>query len=150
MLSKVMSGRGGETKRGRGRGRGRGAKDGRGRGQADEYEPERLVPRKRGLFSRDLSEMMHGFGDGKPPFTESVEHVEEMCVDYITAVMQKATELATLRDVKVTTEDIMFVMRKDTKKYERAKELLQKDKEIKAAKKDMDFDERTLAKEEGD
>ena len=67
---------------------------------ADEYEPERLVPRKRGLFSRDceqacclqiqgcacfdclshlhpaVSEMMHGFGDGKPPFTESVEHVE--------------------------------------------------------------------------
>eukprot|EP00891_Asterochloris_glomerata_P004293 jgi/Astpho2/4293/Aster-x1210 len=90
------------------------------------------------------------------------EGKQEMCVDYITAVMQKATELATLRDVKVTTEDIMFVMRKasldiwqpsgrmDTKKYERAKELLQKDKEIKAAKKDMDFDERTLAKEEGD
>ncbi len=23
-----------------------------------------------------VSEMMHGFGDGKPPFTESVEHVE--------------------------------------------------------------------------
>lgn len=38
--------------------------------------------------------------------------LQEMCVDYITAVMQKATELATLRDVKVTTEDIMFVMRK--------------------------------------
>ena len=115
-------------------------------------------------------------------------------MDYITAIMQKATELATLRDVKVSTEDIMFVVRKvsqcldkwqpdqadwlatarqeeetdavsialtamcclsegatrcllaqrqtcypcvlqDTKKFERARELLQKDKEIKAAKK---------------
>ena len=38
--------------------------------------------------------------------------LQEMCVDYIAAVMQKATELATIRDVKVTTEDIMFVVRK--------------------------------------
>ena len=33
-------------------------------------------------------------------------------MDYITAIMQKATELATSRDVKVSTEDIMFVVRK--------------------------------------
>ncbi|CAK9213528.1 hypothetical protein BDL97_18G098500 [Sphagnum fallax] len=102
------------------------------------------LKRKRGLFSKDLRLMMYGFGDDPDPMQETVLLMEDILIDYITDTVHKAQDVASRRG-KLTTEDIMFLVRKDARKFARVKELLAMNEELKRARKAFEVDEDKLA-----
>ncbi|CAI7777786.1 unnamed protein product, partial [Closterium sp. NIES-53] len=90
--------------------------------------------KKAGIFLRELRLMMYGFGDDPEPLPETVELVEEMVIEYITDLVHRAQEVAARRG-RLTTEDVLFLIRKDPRKFARARELLAMNVELKEARK---------------
>ncbi|XP_063237358.1 transcription initiation factor TFIID subunit 13 isoform X2 [Bacillus rossius redtenbacheri] len=91
--------------------------------------------RKR-LFSKELRCMMFGFGDDQNPYTESVDLLEDLVIEFITDMTHKAMEIG--RTGRVQVEDIVFLVRKDQRKYARVKDLLTMNEELKKARKAFD------------
>ncbi|XP_030376999.1 transcription initiation factor TFIID subunit 13 [Scaptodrosophila lebanonensis] len=91
--------------------------------------------RKR-LFSKELRCMMFGFGDDKNPYTETVDLLEDLVIEYITETTHRAMEIG--RTGRVQVEDIIFLVRKDPRKYARVKDLLTMNEELKKARKAFD------------
>ncbi|KAK9754860.1 Transcription initiation factor IID, 18kD subunit [Popillia japonica] len=91
--------------------------------------------RKR-LFSKELRCMMYGFGDDQNPYTESVDIIEDLVIEFITEMTHKAMEIG--RTGRVQVEDIVFLVRKDARKYARVKDLLTMNEELKKARKAFD------------
>lgn len=79
---------------------------------------------------------MYGFGDDQNPYTESVDLLEDLVIQYISEITYKAMEVG--KAGRVTVEDILFLMRKDARKYTRVKELLLMNEELKKARKAFD------------
>ncbi|XP_053208676.1 transcription initiation factor TFIID subunit 13-like [Panonychus citri] len=98
--------------------------------------PQELGDKRKRFFSKELRCMMYGFGDDQNPYTESVDLLEDLVIQYIAEVTHKAMELG--RSGKVAVEDIMFLMRKDKRKYSRIKDLLFMNEELKKARKAFD------------
>ncbi|KAH9534243.1 hypothetical protein CY35_18G097500 [Sphagnum magellanicum] len=82
----------------------------------------------------------------KIPMQETVLLMEDILIDYITDTVHKAQDVASRRG-KLTTEDIMFLVRKDARKFARVKELLAMNEELKRARKAFEVDEDKLANE---
>lgn len=93
------------------------------------------VGRKR-LFSKELRCMMYGFGDDQNPYTESVDLIEDLVIEFITEMTHRAMEIG--RTGRVQVEDIVFLVRKDPRKYARVKDLLTMNEELKRARKAFD------------
>ncbi|KYQ92595.1 transcription initiation factor TFIID subunit [Tieghemostelium lacteum] len=81
--------------------------------------------------------MMYGFGDVKEPLQESVDLLEDIVFEFIQETTLKAAQCSTKRG-KFQTEDLVFLVRKDPKKYYRIIELLRMNEELKKAKKAFD------------
>eukprot|EP00118_Oscarella_pearsei_P025260 m.307852 g.307852 ORF g.307852 m.307852 type:complete len:112 (+) comp42937_c0_seq1:174-509(+) len=96
---------------------------------------EPAAKRKR-LFTRELRCMMYGFGDDPNPYAESVDLLEDLVVEFITETTLKALSVG--KKGRVHVEDIVFLIRKDPKKYTRVKELLMMNEELKKARKAFD------------
>ena len=103
----------------------------------EEDDGEAFVRRK-GTFAKDLSYMMYGFGDAKEPDPESVELLEDMLVEYLTNVAHRAMEVAERRG-RMQTEDLLYVIRNDRKKFARVDELLEMNAKLKDARKNFDL-----------
>ena len=56
--------------------------------------------RKR-LFSKELRCMMYGFGDDQNPFTESVDLLEDLVIEFITETTHRAMEIGRTGRVQV-------------------------------------------------
>lgn len=108
--------------------------------QFDEEEgEEQFVPTNAGrkrLFSKELRCMMYGFGDDENPYTESVDLLEDLVIEFITEMTHRAMEIG--RTGRVQVEDIIFLVRKDPRKYARVKDLLTMNEELKKARKAFD------------
>ncbi len=89
--------------------------------------------KKRRLFHRELKYMMHGFGDDPNPYSETVDLVEELVIQFIVEMTVKAMEVG--KSGRVHVNDIIFIIRKDKKKYARVKDLLTMKEQIDKAKK---------------
>lgn len=94
-----------------------------------------IAGRKR-LFSKELRCMMYGFGDDQNPYTESVDFLEDLVIEFITDTTHRAMEIG--RTGRVQVEDIIFLVRKDQRKYARVKDLLTMNEELKRARKAFD------------
>eukprot|EP01091_Cochliopodium_minus_P006997 TRINITY_DN16940_c0_g1_i2.p1 TRINITY_DN16940_c0_g1~~TRINITY_DN16940_c0_g1_i2.p1 ORF type:complete len:100 (-),score=33.55 TRINITY_DN16940_c0_g1_i2:134-433(-) len=79
-------------------------------------------------MQKDLQEMMYGFGDDKKPNKDSIALVEDFVNQFVTAMTKEASTVTTKPRIK--TEDLLFVLRRDPKKYARAEELVKANKEI--------------------
>lgn len=91
--------------------------------------------RKR-LFNKELRLMMYGFGDDQNPYTESVDLLEDLVIEFITEMTHRAMEIG--RTGRVQVEDIIYLVRKDQRKYARVKDLLTMNEELKKARKAFD------------
>ncbi|KAJ7524568.1 hypothetical protein O6H91_17G011900 [Diphasiastrum complanatum] len=91
--------------------------------------------------------MMYGFGDDPDPIPETVMLMEDILIDYITDMIHKSQDVASRRG-KLSTEDIMFLVRKDARKFARVKELLAMNEELKRARKAFEIDEEKFVNEE--
>ncbi|OCT91382.1 hypothetical protein XELAEV_18014434mg [Xenopus laevis] len=80
--------------------------------------------------------MMYGFGDDQNPYTESVDILEDLVIEFITEMIHKAMSIG--RQGRVQVEDIVFLIRKDPRKFARVKDLLTMNEELKRARKAFD------------
>ncbi|XP_071956490.1 transcription initiation factor TFIID subunit 13-like [Antedon mediterranea] len=103
--------------------------------QSGESSTESQDKKKR-MFSKELRCMMYGFGDDQNPYTESVDLLDDLVMEFITEMTHKAMEVG--RRGKVQVEDIVFLIRKDSRKYSRVRDLLTMNEELKKARKAFD------------
>lgn len=87
-------------------------------------------------FSFTVRCMMYGFGDDQNPYTESVDLLEDLVIQYIAEITYRSMEVG--KQGRVTVEDILFLTRKDPRKYTRVKELLLMNEELKKARRAFD------------
>ncbi|KAE8680894.1 Transcription initiation factor TFIID subunit 13 [Hibiscus syriacus] len=104
---------------------------------------ETSFKRKRGVFQKDLQHMMYGFGDDSNPLPETVALVEDIVVEYVTDLAYKAQDIGSKRG-KLSVEDFLYLIRKDTPKLNRCTELLSMQEELKQARKAFEVDEEKL------
>jgi transcription initiation factor TFIID subunit 13 len=83
-------------------------------------------------FQKDIKALMYGFGDVRNPIQESVDVVDELLELFIVDLCEKAVKYST--STKVKTSDFLKALEGDVKKEARAHELLNLDKELKAAR----------------
>lgn len=105
----------------------------------EDVDDEQMVSTNSGrkrLFSKELRCMMFGFGDDKNPYTETVDLLEDLVIEYIAETTHRAMEIG--RTGRVQVEDIIFLVRKDQRKYARVKDLLTMNEELKKARKAFD------------
>ncbi|XP_052240734.1 transcription initiation factor TFIID subunit 13-like isoform X1 [Dreissena polymorpha] len=103
----------------------------------DNEEDVHIETKRKKIFSKESVRcMMYGFGDDQNPYTESVDLIEDLVIEYITEMTKKAIEVG--RPGRISVEDIIFLIRKDPKKYSRVKELLTMSEELRKARKAFD------------
>ncbi len=91
--------------------------------------------RKR-LFGKELRLMMYGFGDDQNPFTESVDMLEDLVIQFIDDIANKAQDVG--KNGKISVEDVIYIVRRDHRKYSRVRDLLSMNEELKKARKAFD------------
>jgi transcription initiation factor TFIID subunit 13 len=102
----------------------------------DEIEEDAPLEKRKKMFSKELRCMMYGFGDDQNPYSESVDLLEDVVVEYITEMSKMAMDIG--RPGRISVEDVIFLIRKDAKKYSRVKELLMMNEELRKARKAFD------------
>ena len=60
-----------------------------------------------------------GYGDDPNPYTETVEFLDDLVLEFITDMTQKGMEIG--RSGRVQVEDIIFLVRKQPKMYARVR-----------------------------
>ena len=91
---------------------------------------------RRRLFMKELRCTLYGYGDDQNPYTESVEFLDDLVLEFITDMTKKAMEIG--RSGRVQVEDIIFLVRKQPKMYARVRDLLTMNEELKKARKAFD------------
>ncbi|XP_053434992.1 transcription initiation factor TFIID subunit 13-like [Nycticebus coucang] len=93
--------------------------------------------KERDFFSEELRCMMYGFGDDQNPYTESVDILEDLVIEFITEMTHKAMSIGRQGQVQVEVQVLVFLIRKDPK-FARVKDLLTMNEELKRARKAFD------------
>lgn len=93
-------------------------------------------PNKKRLFAKELKNMMYGFGDDQNPYTETVDMLEDLVLHFIGDISLRALDVGGTG--RVTVEDVLYLVRRDTRKYARVKDLLSMNEELKKARKAFD------------
>ncbi len=113
---------------------------------APENEAGRRLTMPR-IFKSELRNMMYGFGDSSTPRADTLDLMEEMLLLYLESVISETTRIAnTYRREKPDITDIKFLIRKDRRKLQRVRYLLDMKAEIQKATK---VDAEDLAKGAG-
>jgi len=88
----------------------------------------------KGLFTKELRNLMYGFGDDRNPANDTVNVMEEILIEYILDVC--STALGPARKARLSVDDIRRVLARpaDAKKLARMEELLFMQEEIKRAR----------------
>jgi len=89
----------------------------------------------KGLFAKELRNLMYGFGDDRNPANDTVNVMEEILVEYIVDVCQTALAPGKNKS-RLSIEDLRRVLSRpaDAKKLARVEELLFMQEEIKRAR----------------
>ncbi|CAI2337834.1 unnamed protein product [Caenorhabditis sp. 36 PRJEB53466] len=108
-----------------------------------EEEKEKVVhpEDKKHVLRRDLRTMVFGFGDDKEPYDKTLDTLEAIVLEYIKELCQLAMKVG--KPDKMALEDIHYLIRRDSKKFSRVKDLLSMSEELKKARKQFD-DAKTL------
>ncbi|XP_027194782.2 transcription initiation protein SPT3 homolog [Dermatophagoides pteronyssinus] len=103
---------------------------------SSQQQQQQHTDKKKRLFSKELRCMMYGFGDDQNPYTETVDMLEDLVISFIGHIALEALEIG--RTGRVTVEDVMYLVRRDQRKYARVKDLLSMNEELKRARKAFD------------
>lgn len=72
------------------------------------------------IFTDEILNMMHAFGDSNQPMLESARLIESIVHEQLDALIEKASDIAQLRNSSVIgAEDVLFLLRKDKSKLVR-------------------------------
>ncbi|KAI3642736.1 hypothetical protein MP228_008347 [Amoeboaphelidium protococcarum] len=81
--------------------------------------------------------MMYAFGDAQQPLDESVQLMDQLVMDYITELVSDSLKTSGNK-TRIRVDDVLFALRRDQKKLDRANELLLKFDELNKARKAFD------------
>ncbi|EEB87690.1 hypothetical protein MPER_14880, partial [Moniliophthora perniciosa FA553] len=89
----------------------------------------------KGLFNKELRNLMYGFGDDRNPANDTVNVMEEILIEYIMDVCQAAAG-GPNRKTRLSIEDLRRALSRpaDAKKLARMEELLFMQEDIKRAR----------------
>ncbi|RPD66231.1 TFIID-18kDa-domain-containing protein [Lentinus tigrinus ALCF2SS1-7] len=92
----------------------------------------------RGLFTKELRNLMYGFGDDRNPANDTVNVMEEILIEYIVDVCQTASGSG--KKSRLSIEDLRRALSRpaDAKKLARLEELLFMQEDIKRARAQFD------------
>ena len=79
--------------------------------EKDEDESEKTNAERKRMFSKELRLTLFGYGDDQNPYTETVDFLEDLVLEFITNMTCKAMEIG--RPGRVQVEDIVFLVRKE-------------------------------------
>ena len=88
--------------------------------------------------------MMHGYGDSPKPLDETMDLMEDMVIDYMSDIVQEAMVLHAKKtehrhysqgNQTIDATDILFLIRKDKAKVDRAYKLIDAAARVKEVKK---------------
>ena len=79
--------------------------------------------------------MMYGFGDAQEVDAESVEMVERLVRQYIDELLGEASAIASIRRCPLDSGCLLYAVRHDRLKFERARRLLEMKEVIRDARK---------------
>ncbi|KAF7304903.1 hypothetical protein MKEN_01204600 [Mycena kentingensis (nom. inval.)] len=101
----------------------------------------------KGLFTRELKNLMYAFGDDRNPASDTANVLEEILIEYITDVCQTAT--AESKRARLSIEDIRRALSRpaDAKKLARMEELLFMQEDIKRARAEFEENEMSRPRE---
>ncbi|CAP23579.1 Protein CBR-TAF-13 [Caenorhabditis briggsae] len=103
----------------------------------DEDKEKNVNPEdKKHALRRDLRTMVYGFGDDKEPYDKTLDVLEAIVLNYIKELCQLAMKVG--KPDKMALEDIHYLIRRDSKKFSRVKDLLSMSEELKKARKQFD------------
>ena len=102
----------------------------------DEDESDKTNAERKRMFSKELRLTLFGYGDDQNPYTETVDFLEDLVLEFITSMTCRAMEMG--RPGRVQVEDIIFLVRKEPRMYGRVRELLTMNEELKKARKAFD------------
>ncbi|EJW05169.1 hypothetical protein EDEG_04113 [Edhazardia aedis USNM 41457] len=98
-----------------------------------------MKERKKISFHKELRHMLYGFGDTINPRYDTTEVLQQYVIDYIQTVLNNVYNYSKIKG-KTKTDDLLFILRKDRKKWTRVKDLLLLSEEVKMARKAFDVD----------
>lgn len=84
--------------------------------------------------------MMYGFGDHEIPRKDTSELLHAYLLSYLRNLLIRTQNMAKLKG-KTKTDDLLYVIKKDRRKYLRVKGLLLTNEELKNARKAFDYEE---------
>lgn len=96
--------------------------------------------KKKMSFLKEISLMMYGCGDVCNPRHDTAELVQDYMVTYIKSLLLKTHNMAKIKG-KTKTDDLLYFLKRDQKKYVRVKELLFTNEELKNARKAFVFED---------
>ena len=99
------------------------------------------MPKRKGQFTKEVRQLMYGFGDVSNPLPESVDIMDELLDWFIQDLCDRAQKKSCTQRLK--TSDFLSALHDDPKKLGRAHELLHLDKELKMARAAFDVQELT-------
>ena len=97
--------------------------------------------RKR-YFTNDIRALLFGFGeDSDEVYKETIDLIEELVSDFVIKTAREAADIG--RPGKISIDDLLYLIRNDSRKSSRAIQLVRMNEQIKEAKKQFD-DEKEL------
>lgn len=89
---------------------------------------------RKGVFLKEVRLIMYAFGDINMPRIDTALTVHSYLCDYLNTLLIKTHNMAKIKG-KTKTEDLLFFLKRDRKKYARVKNLLLTNEELINARK---------------
>lgn len=99
-----------------------------------------MSDRRRPSFIKEIRQLQYGYGDTGNPRYGTAEILEDYTLDYIRSLLTNTMNMAVIKG-KVKTDDLLFMLKNDKRKYTRVMELLATNEELKMARKAFDVEE---------
>lgn len=96
--------------------------------------------KRKHTFLKDIRHMMYGYGDVKNPRTDTATVLEAYSLEFIKILLINTSNMARIKG-KTKTDDLLYILKRDRRKYTRVKNLLLTNEELNNARKAFDYEE---------
>ena len=86
-------------------------------------------------MEKDIARIMYSCGDNKKPFNESIELITTIINNFVKEFCLNANNIAIQNNRSIKYNDMLFLIRKDLKKFNKATNLLNFNNELKQLRK---------------
>ncbi|KAI5180187.1 transcription initiation factor TFIID subunit 13 [Nematocida sp. AWRm80] len=95
---------------------------------------------KKLCFIKDIRKVMYAHGDTENPRYDTASTIQNYVCHYLANILKK-TKIVSKSRGRIKTDDLLYTVKRDRRKYIRAKELLVTNEELKKARKIFEYEE---------